>query len=235
MQKYTPSFYRLCAITTFLSAFLLFQIQPLISKHILPWFGGSSMVWITALFFFMLILLAGYIYVLIISYYSLKIQKSIHSFVLIIVSLILLYHHLTWTSGVTPIFSEHYFGLGPVLAILSILSVSIGAPFFLLSTTSSLLQLWYGNSTGKEPFSLYAVSNIGSLLGLLSYPFLFEPIFTTATQGVMWTVLFALYIVCLLVVLFNTTLLPHEVTEKISVSPPQKRQALNLIHFLKWI
>ncbi len=235
MKKYTPSFYRLCAITTFLSAFLLFQIQPLISKHILPWFGGGSMVWITALFFFMLVLLFGYIYVLIISFYSLKFQKSLHSLVIFLVSWVLLYHHFSWTSSITPLFSEHYLGSSPILDILFLLSVSIGAPFFLLSTTSSLLQLWYGNSTGKEPFSLYAISNIGSLLGLLSYPFLFEPIFSTTMQGSIWASLFIVYIICLLFILIKTRFLPSDDSIEISLVSSQVRRSLNAIHFLEWI
>lgn len=235
MKKYTPSFYRLCAITTFLSAFLLFQIQPLISKHILPWFGGGAMVWITALFFFMLILLFGYIYVLIISFYSLKFQKSIHSLLIVLVSWSLLYHYFIWTSSITPLFSDHFLSSSPIIDILFLLSVSIGAPFFLLSTTSSLLQLWYWNSTGNEPFSLYAISNIGSLLGLLSYPFLFEPIFSTTMQGTIWTSLFVVYIIFLLFILLKTQLLPSDNTKEVSWVFLQVRRSLNIIHFLEWI
>lgn len=144
-------------------------------------------------FFFMFILLIGYIYVLIISFYSLKFQKRLHSLIILIVNSLLLYHYFIWDSSITPLFSEQYLSSNPIIDILYLLSLSIWAPFFLLSTTSSLLQLWYGNSTGKEPFSLYAISNIGSLLGLLSYPFLFEPIFSTTMQGTIWTSFFFLY------------------------------------------
>ena len=125
MKKFTLSFYRLCASTTFLSAFLLFQIQPLISKHILPWFGGGAMVWITALFFFMFILLIGYIYVLIISFYSLKFQKRLHSLIILIVNSLLLYHYFIWDSSITPLFSEQYLSSNPIIDILYLLSLSI--------------------------------------------------------------------------------------------------------------
>ncbi len=235
MKKFTPSFYRLCASTTFLSAFLLFQIQPLISKHILPWFGGGAMVWITALFFFMFILLIGYIYVLIISFYSLKFQKRLHSLIILIVNSLLLYHYFIWDSSITPLFSEQYLSSNPIIDILYLLSLSIWAPFFLLSTTSSLLQLWYGNSTGKEPFSLYAISNIGSLLGLLSYPFLFEPIFSTTMQGTIWTSFFFLYSTFLFLILVKTRFLPADNTKEISSESFQVRSMLNTQLFLKWI
>lgn len=226
MWKYSLFFYKICAITTFLSAFLLFQVQPLISKHILPWFGGGSMVWITALFFFMLVLLAWYLYVLILSHFSLKTQKYLHGILISITGWILIYHQYIWNSSITPNFSEDYFHIEPILSILFILGITVGMPFFLLSTTSSLLQLWYGKSTGKEPFSLYAISNVGSLLGLLSYPFFFEPIFTTHTQGIIWTGLFTLYLIGLIIILIQTHFIQDPMESNIIDSIIQPREFL---------
>lgn len=225
MKKYISSFYILCAGTIFLSAFLLFQIQPLISKHILPWFGGGAMVWITALFFFMFVLLAGYLYVLILSYLTLRFQKYVHLLLISLVAWLLLYNSSIWGSSITPSISEDYYSSRPVLSILFVLWITIGSPFFVLSTTSSLLQLWYGKSTGDEPFSLYAISNIGSLLGLLSYPFLFEPIFTTQTQGMIWSGLFFLYLIGIILILIKTKFVSsskaperHIIEQKIQIS-----------------
>ena len=123
------------------------------------------MVWITALLFFMFILLIRYIYVLIISFYSLKFQKRLHSLIILIVNSLLLYHYFIWDSSITPLFSEQYLSSNPIIDILYLLSLSIWAPFFLLSTTSSLLQLWYGNSTGKEPLFSSGNSPLVSIIG----------------------------------------------------------------------
>ena len=202
--------YHLAAVTTFLSAALLFQVQPLICKRILPWFGGGSMVWITALFFFMLVLFAGYLYVLWLSRFNFFNQKAFHLLLIVSATLVLIYNSSRWSSGITPVFNQDYFSFPPVWSVLLILSISVGLPFLLLSTTSSLLQLWYAQDSGREPFSLYAISNTGSLLGLLSYPFLVEPLLNTTGQGQLWVFGFGLYVAFLLFLMWRLSPQPYK-------------------------
>ncbi len=151
--------------TIFLSAFLLFQIQPMIAKMILPWFGGSAAVWITAMLFFQTALLAGYLYAhWSVRSFSSKTQATVHAF-LLAASLLLLpvAPSLSWK----PTGSEE-----PIIHILGLLTVSVGLPYFLLSTTSPLLQAWYARKFRTAlPYRLFGLSNLASLLGLLTLPF----------------------------------------------------------------
>ncbi len=152
------------AATIFLSAFLLFQVQPLIAKFILPWFGGSAAVWSAALLFFQLLLLAGYFYAhCLIRYLTFKRQLWVHLAALA-ASLLTL-----------PIIPSAYWkpaaGGDPTLKILLLLGATIGLPYTLLSATSPLLQAWYLRThQGAIPYRLFALSNFGSMLALLSYP-----------------------------------------------------------------
>lgn len=222
--------YHITAVTTFLSAFLLFQVQPLIGKHILPWFGGGSMIWITALCFFMSVLLLGYLYVLLLSQLSFKKQKLAHTGVVLMVVAFVLSNSLHWSSAITPDLSNMSVLSIPAWSILLVLLKSVGAPFFLLSTTSALLQLWYGHSSGREPFSLYAISNCGSLLGLVSYPFIFEPLLSTSQQGLLWSVIFFLYLVGLgLTAWFSTS---KETSTK--ETSPSSKNPVTALMFSKW-
>lgn len=168
-------------LTVFLSAFLLFQVQPLISKTILPWFGGSPAVWTTCMLFFQVILSAGYVYAhLLASKLSGRAQGLLHAAVLIAaVCTLPVNPDASWKPDV---------GDNPVPSILLLLSVTVGLPYFALSATGPLLQSWFLRAVpGKIPYRLYALSNAGSLLALLSYPFLFEPLFTTGVQGSLWS------------------------------------------------
>ncbi len=186
--------YTLFSTVVFLSSFLLFQVQPLISKHLLPWYGGSSAVWIAALLFFMVALAVGYVYVLFLARLRPTVQLIVHGG-LVVATILLLYGHAqVWPSGITPPYMGMVAHESELLAILLTLTLSIGLPFILLSTTSSLLQLWYGTITKRDPSSLYSISNIGSLLGLISYPFLFEPLLSTTTLGNWWVTFFLLYV-----------------------------------------
>ena len=193
--------YFLYASTIFISAFLLFQVQPLLGKHLLPWFGGSPAVWITALFFFMGGLAVGYTYALLLTCLTRVWQVLVHSFVSVGVVLILFQNSKSWPSAITPGITDVSLLGDPVWVVFTILAVSVGLPFALLSSTSSLLQFWYGRASGQEPFSLYAISNAGSLLGLLSYPLLFERFLSTIDQGWWWVMGFVVYFCLLLVVL----------------------------------
>ncbi len=167
-------------LTIFLSAFLLFQVQPLIGKVILPWFGGSPAVWTACMLFFQVLLLGGYSYAhLVTSRLSGKGLAALHGG-LVLLSLVFL--------PVTP--SPDWKPTGgelPIVRILGLLLFTIGLPYFLLSTTGPLLQEGFRRETGRTPYRLYALSNVGSLLALLSYPFLFEPQLTLRTQVLAWS------------------------------------------------
>src|SRR5579871_2977789 len=171
----------LYASTIFLSAFLLFQVQPLIAKIILPWFGGSAAVWSAAMLFFQLLLLAGYAYAhFVIRYLRPKGQAGVHAGLLAI-SLALL--------PILPSPSWKPTAAGdPTFRILVLLAATIGLPYFLLSSTSPLLQAWYVRKSGSAvPYRLFALSNFGSMLALLSFPFLVEPRLTSREQAFSWS------------------------------------------------
>jgi spermidine synthase len=169
------------ALTIFTGAFLLFQVQPLIGKFILPWFGGGPGVWTTCLLFFQVVLLGGYAYAhFSTSRLSPRRQVMLHA-VLLAVSLALL--PITpgdgWKSDL---------GGDPNLRILLLLAATIGLPYFVLSSTGPLMQQWFSQTNpGVSPYRLYALSNVGSLLALLSYPAYFEVKFSRQAQAVMWS------------------------------------------------
>ncbi len=178
----------LYASTIFLSAFLLFQIQPMIAKMILPWFGGSAAVWITAMLFFQTALLGGYLY----AHWSIRnlkprTQTLVHVLLLgISLALLPVTPSLAWK----PAGNED-----PILRILGLLTVSVGLPYFLLSTTSPLIQAWYARTYQLAlPYRLFALSNLASLLGLLAYPFLVEPKATLRRQSLGWSWAYAVFV-----------------------------------------
>jgi spermidine synthase len=173
----------------FLSAFLLFQVQPLIAKMILPWFGGSTAVWITCMFFFQSGLLAGYGYAhLLINRLAPRLQALVHA-TLLAASLFALPlgPSVQWKpSG----------GEEPIGHIVCLLTVSVGLPYFLLSSTTPLIQAWYARKFRSVlPYRLFALSNFASLLGLLAYPFLIEPRLTLAEQSLGWSIAYAAFVV----------------------------------------
>ena len=169
------------AATIFLSAFLLFLVQPLIARYILPWFGGSPSVWTTCMLFFQVTLLAGYAYAdLVTRGLSRRNQVILHSLLLVAaLAMLPIIPRETWK----PDGAEE-----PVARILGLLLTTIGLPYFLLSTTGPLVQAWFAASfPGRSPYRLYALSNVGSLLALLAYPFLFESMFGTRPQAMYWS------------------------------------------------
>jgi hypothetical protein len=177
----------LYAATIFLSAFLLFQVQPLIAKFILPWFGGSAAVWSAALLFFQLVLLAGYFYAhCLIRYLGARRQMILHT-VLLAASLATLpiIPASSWKPGG---------GDDPTLRIMLLLGATIGLPYMLLSATSPLLQAWYLRThAGAIPYRLFALSNFGSMLALLTYPVLVEPKLALGWQAVFWSIAYAAF------------------------------------------
>src|SRR5215472_5900169 len=178
----------LYALTIVVSAFLLFQVQPIIAKIILPWFGGSAAVWTTCMLFFQTVLVLGYLY----SHTTVRRLKP-RTQMIVHISLLVL------SAAVQPIYPKASWkpsGTGdPTLGILGLLALTVGLPYFLLSTTGPLLQAWYARThKGALPYRLFAISNAGSLFALLSYPFLFEPVYNTHQQATMWSVGFGLFI-----------------------------------------
>jgi hypothetical protein len=171
----------LYAATIFLSAFLLFQVQPLIAKIILPWFGGSAAVWAAALLFFQLSLLAGYAYAHALTKFAkARTQMMIHGGLLLVsCALLPILPNVSWKPT----------AIGdPTLRILELLAATIGLPYFLLSSTSPLLQAWYVRRTGGSvPYRLFALSNFGSMLALLSFPFVVEPNIASRQQAYIWS------------------------------------------------
>jgi hypothetical protein len=167
----------------FVSALLLFSVQPLFTKMVLPRLGGSPAVWSVAMVFFQSLLLAGYAY----AHYLMQIRNravpvAVH---LVLLAIALLTLPLSIASGWgEPPTSGYAFWL------LGLFAISIGLPFFALAANNPLLQAWFvrtGHPNGPDPYFLYASSNIGSFLALLSYPVLLEPVFTLRTQNLIWT------------------------------------------------
>jgi hypothetical protein len=187
----------LFGVTILLSAFLLFQVQPLIAKLILPWFGGSAAVWTSCLLFFQLVLLAGYAWAHWLSDRSMRQQILLHG-ALLLVSLAALpiLPSVRWKPAG---------GEDPLLGILGLLAATVGLPYFLLSATSPLLQSWYSRASGGAmPYRFFALSNAGSMAGLLTYPVFVEPNLTNRHQAWMWSAGFIAFIVCFLLVAFLT-------------------------------
>jgi SAM-dependent methyltransferase len=169
------------ASAIFLSAFLLFLVQPIIAKAILPWFGGAASVWAVSMLFFQAVLLLGYLYTyLVVRLLSAGWQAALHVLLLAASALLL---PLAPGQGWKPAGGED-----PALRILGLLGVSAGLPYFLLSTTGPLLQAWYAASRKAViPYRLFALSNLGSLLALLLYPAVIEPLATTRGQLRAWS------------------------------------------------
>jgi hypothetical protein len=178
------------AVSVFLSAFLLFQVQPLIGKYILPWFGGSAAVWSAALLFFMALLTGGYGYAFaLINRLSRRRQGLVH-LILLAASLVVLLDNLSaWPTPITPAADWQPQGSGfPVGHILWLLAAAVGLPYFLLTTNAPLMQAWFSQRwPDRSPYPLYALSNAGSLLALVSYPFLIEPTLSLTTQAWLWS------------------------------------------------
>jgi hypothetical protein len=177
------------AVTIAWSALLLFLVQPLISRFILPWFGGSPAVWSTSLLFFQVLLLGGYIYAhLLIRRLAPRAQVLTHLVLLAVaVAMLPIAPDPSWK----PVSPEE-----PRREILLLLTVAVGLPYFVLSTTGPLLQAWFARDfPGSSPYRLYALSNLGSLIGLLGYPFVVEPLLALRAQAWVWSAGFVLFAV----------------------------------------
>ena len=177
------------AATIFLSAFLLFLVQPVIAKQILPWFGGSASVWAICLVFFQSVLLLGYAYADVAARRLVPRRQAWLHIALLCVSLLML-----------PIIPGAHWKPGadtgePTLLILGLLGATIGLPYFLLSTTSPLVQAWFWRSfRHAAPYRLFALSNFASLLALLSYPVVVEPFVPLAAQSWLWSIAYVVFV-----------------------------------------
>lgn len=176
------------ALTTLLGAFLVFQVQPVISKCVLPWFGGTPAVWTTCMLFFQVLLFAGYLYAhLLREWFSPRGQAVVHLVLLSVAA---------WTLPIAP--SDAWKPTGgesPTWYLLWMLAAHVGLPYFVLSSTGPLVQAWLSYRVRSERvYRLYAVSNAGSLVALLSYPFAVEPFLSVSAQSVVWSLLFCLFV-----------------------------------------
>ncbi len=176
------------AATTLLGAFLVFQVQPVISKCVLPWFGGTPAVWTTCMLFFQLLLFGGYLYAhLLRSFFHPAAQGAIHLTLLAAAALML---PIEPSQQWKPTGSE-----SPMLHLLWMLAVHVGLPYFVLSSTGPLIQAWLAyQDNSARVYRLYALSNGGSLVALLSYPFVVEPALSVSNQSIVWSLMFCLFV-----------------------------------------
>lgn len=186
----------LFAVSIFLSAFLLFQVQPMIGKFILPWFGGTPAVWSTVMLFFQVLLTGGYAY----AYYLIgrvksRKQAAIHITLIVMAVLLLILLSFIWDSPITPDAGWKPSNLtSPIFDIFRLLVVSVGLPYFILATNGPLMQAWFVRLFPERSYAgLYALSNLGSLFGLLAYPVLIEPSLSLRAQGWTWALGFMLF------------------------------------------
>jgi hypothetical protein len=188
------------ALTIFLSAFLLFQVQLIVAKHLLPWFGGAPAVWTTCQLFFQVSLLIGYSYAhWLTRANNLRRQGRIHiGFLIVAVAALGLVS--AWSGiplhaprSMMPVLVDQ-----PIALLLLILAVTIGLPFLVLSATGPLLQRWHSHTTHSldQTYRLFALSNAGSFLGLLTYPFGIERLQDISQQAITWAGLFLIFAIC---------------------------------------
>ncbi len=180
-----PAMTLLFGITIFLSSTLLFLIQPMVSKMILPYFGGTPSVWTACMLFFQIFLLGGYYYAhLINEKFSPRVQVFVHTVLLLAGGIFLpVYFSRNLSGSLAESFS-------PVFGLMVLLAVGIGVPFLILSASSPLIQRWFSrtsHASARDPYFLYASSNTGSLLALLCYPLAIEPLSSLSQQSRIWT------------------------------------------------
>ena len=190
MKKHDQTPILAYAITIFLSAFLLFQVQPMLGKMILPWFGGAASVWTACMLFFQSLLLLGYLYThCVMRLLSPPRQSFLHIALLL---LCLFFLPISPSESLKPLGSEN-----PTWLILYLLGVTIGLPYMVLSTTGPLVQAWFAKERSDVvPYRLFALSNLGSMLALLAYPLLIESALPTRMQSWMWSAFFVVFVLC---------------------------------------
>jgi len=234
-------------LTIFLSAFLLFQVQLIIGKFILPSFGGAPAVWNTCMLWFQALLLLGYGYAHVVGTFAKpRVQRAVHISLLLASVIFLAALAALWGSPLIPASNwKPQPTDNPVWKIIQVLSVSVTLPFFILSTTGPLLQKWFSIARpGESPYRLYALSNVGSLLGLLSYPFFAEWAFNIHQQAWIWS---APYVAFVSLCAAIATRLPG-IARPVADSPAPRAEAAQIAaapsadpstakprHYLLWI
>jgi hypothetical protein len=219
------------ALALFTSAALLFWVQPLIAKMLLPLLGGAPSVWNTCMVFFQASLLAGYAYALLISQrLSLKNQAIVHLLLLLAAALVLPF------ALSNRVLASSQMQLSPILWLLTTLLVTVGPPFVLLSATAPLLQRWFSHTShrsARDPYFLYAVSNAGSMLALLAFPFVLEPVLAVRTQSAIWATGYAVLVVMIIVcaILLNRR---RAVTTQSEVVVDDAVEAVGAIKRVEW-
>ena len=188
----------LYGVAVFVAAFLLFQVEPIMGRLILPWFGGSAAVWTVTVLFFQVVLVLGYLYAhLLVRYVRPDRQMYVHVPVLLA------------SLAVLPILPAASWrpvgGQDPTLRILGLLAVTVGPPFFVLCTCGPLFQAWYARNHG-QPYRLFSLSNGASLLGLLSYPLIVEPRLGTHAQAYVWSSAYALFVALAVLITVRSSL-----------------------------
>jgi len=209
----------LFAVTLFVSAFILFLVQPIIGRLILPKLGGAPQVWNTCMVFFQSVLLAGYAY----SHYvttrlPFKRQLVVHALVILLPFLVLLPFGgpFNVTSWVPPA------GANPIFSTLALLAFVVGLPFFAVSTSAPLLQKWFTRTdhpSAHDPYFLYSASNVGSLLALVAYPFLIEPLIGLSAQTWTWTWFYVIFVGAVFVCVAMLYQLPDTLLKPVLAGP----------------
>lgn len=171
-------------VTIFLSAALVFLVQPIFAKMATPLLGGAPNVWNVSLVCFQAALLLGYAYAHLLTHFiqSLRTQIAVHAALLVLAALVLPFQLSTALGPPDPV--------QPTFWLIGVFAISIAPPFAVISATAPLIQSWYsrsGRADAHDPYHLYAASNVGSLLGLAAYPLLFEPFFPLIAQTTAWT------------------------------------------------
>jgi spermidine synthase len=223
------------AVTLFISATLLFLVQPMVGKMVLPLLGGSPAVWNTCMVFFQAVLLAGYAYAhATTSWLGARRQSLAHLLVLVLPLLVL-------PIAVNPRLAPPG-GVNPIPGLLILLAVTAGLPFFVISASAPLLQKWFAGTdhpSAKDPYFLYAASNLGSMLALVLYPTFVESHWKLAEQSWLWYagygVLAALTAVCVLLHrLMLPRPVPHPAVSEPTTPPPAAREvtALQRLHWV---
>jgi hypothetical protein len=204
------------AATVFISAFLLFLVQPLLAKYILPWFGGSPGVWTTCLLFFQVLLTAGYGY----AHFLVRRFARRRQAVITVVFLLLTIACLPITPSRTWIPDSV---AAPTWHILRLLLTSVGACYFILSSIGPMMQSWFNHLWPKDsPYRLYTLSNLGSLIAIVSYPFIIEPNLTLGFQTKLWSYLYWVFAVCCGICAFK--LIRHRNSEWIASAPINEKR-----------
>jgi SAM-dependent methyltransferase len=207
-----------------LSSFLLFLVQPLIARLILPWFGGGAAVWTTCMLFFQTLLLAGYAYA-----HASNARLAPRPQAILHVAL------LAAAAATLPIAPADYWkpqGDGePISAILLLLAVTVGLPYLLLSATSPLVQAWFAREwPGANPYRLFALSNVASLAALIGYPLAVEPWLTNGEQVAGWSWLFALFVLACAALAWRSSRVPRAAPATPADAPPPARR-----DYLLWL